>query len=118
MSACTNTKYKNKLRWNHAHVNISTDNKDSQNLITSYLEKSKNRNSSILSPVEQEHQSKKANTGETKVDSTPEMQPKQNETNVDNLQNLLIPLMEKVDQLREAVYNKYSKLEETITTQK
>ena len=94
------------------------DNKDSQNLITSYLEKSKKRNSSVLSPVEQEHQSKKANKGEAKMDSTSEMQPKQNETDADNLKNLLIPLMEKADQLREAVDNKYSKVQDAITTQK
>ena len=36
----------------------------------------------------------------------------------DNLKSLLIPLMEKVDKLREAVDTKYEKLENTINTQK
>ena len=82
---------------------MSLDNKDSQNLIISYLYKSRTpekRNSGILSPVEQEHQSKKANMGEAKMDSTLETQSRWNETKVDNLRSLLIPLMEKVDQLR------------------
>ena len=68
--------------------------------------------------MEQEHHSKKANKGEAKMDTTLEMQPKQNETNVDNFKSLLIPLMEKVDQLREAVDSKYTKLEDAIITQK
>ena len=100
---------------------MSLDNKDSQNLITLYLENSripKKRNSSVLSPVEQEHQRKKANAVEAKMDSTLETQSGWNKTNVDNLKSLLIPLMEKVDQLREAVDSQYSKLEDAITTQK
>ena len=51
---------------------MSLDSKDNHNLITSYLEKSKSnaskkRNSSVLSPVEQEHQSKKVDTWEAKM---------------------------------------------------
>ena len=36
----------------------------------------------------------------------------------DNLKSLLIPLMEKVDKLREALDTKYEKLENTINMQK
>ena len=39
-------------------------------------------------------------------------------TEVDNIKELLVLLLEKVNELREIVNNKYSKLEDVITTQK
>ena len=46
---------------------MSTNSRDSPNLIMAYLEKSKKRDNRVLSPVEQEHQSKKPNKGKTNV---------------------------------------------------
>ena len=78
-----------------------------------------------MSPVEQEHQSKKPNkrkiyekenmelaTNESRIDST-NAKPE-----IDNFKELLVPLLEKVDDLKQSVENKYSKLEEAITIQK
>ena len=47
---------------------MSKNNINSPKLITSYLEKSKKRNNSALSPFEQEHQNKKPNKGIFKMD--------------------------------------------------
>ena len=52
------------------------------------------------------------------MDSKNEIQHAPNDIESGNLRNLLIPLMEKVDQLREAVDSKYTMLEDVITTQK
>ena len=104
---------------------MSTNSRDSPKLITAYLEKLKKRDNSVLSLVEQEHQNKKHNKGEKDMeknmatvpnedkrdDNTPKME-------TDNIKELLVPLLEKVDRLRETVDNKYSKLEDAITTQK
>ena len=104
---------------------MSTNTKNSPNLITAYLEKSKKRDNRVLSPVEQEHQSKKPNkrkiyekenmelaTNESRIDST------NAKTEMDNFKELLVPLLEKADDLKQSVENKYSKLEEAITIQK
>ena len=104
---------------------MSTNTKNSSNLITAYLEKSKKRDNRVLSPVEQEHQSKKPNkrkiyekenmelaTNKSRIDST------NAKTEIDNFKELLVPLLEKVDDLKQSVENKYSKLEEAITIQK
>ena len=40
------------------------------------------------------------------------------DVNLGNLKNLLVPLIEKVDQLRESVDTKYGKLESAILTQR
>ena len=78
-----------------------------------------------MSPVEQEHQSKKPNKGVENMDKdmVPRQQGRKSDSitdNVDmkNIKDLLIPLMEKVDKLRETVDNKYSKLGDAITIQK
>ena len=104
---------------------MSKDNKNSPKLITSYLENSRKRNNSILSSVEQEHQNKKHNKGIANMDNEcanlEVMDSSQIEvgvSNADNLKSLLIPLMEKVDKLRESVDNKYVKLEDAITMQR
>ena len=107
-------------------MSIYKNEKANPNLITSYLEKnttpiSKKRSSSILSPVESIHQNKKANTGECNMEDASEVKmPTDTIADVksDNLKCLLIPLMEKVDKLRETVDTKYERLESTITTQK
>ena len=104
---------------------MSTNTKNSPNLITTYLDKSKKRDNRVLSPVEQEHQSKKPNkrkiyenenmelaTNESRIDST-SAKPE-----IENFKELLVPLLEKVDDLKQSVENKYSKLEEAITIQK
>ena len=104
---------------------MSTNSRDSPKLITAYLEKLKKRDSSVLNPVEQEHQSKKPNKGKKDVDKNMASVPNENKsgaitakTEMDNIKELLVPLLEKVDELRETVNNKYSKLEDAITTQK
>ena len=104
---------------------MSKNNINSTKLITSYLENSKKRNNSALSPVEQEHQNKKPNKGIIKMDKESASLKGLNEcpievgiTESNKLKSLLIPLMEKVDKLRESVDSKYTKLEDAITTQK
>ena len=104
---------------------MSTNSRDSPNLITAYLEKSKKRDSSVSSPVEQEHQSKKPNKGKKDVYKNMETVPNKDKsdamtakTETVNIKEILVPLLEKVDKLRETVDNKYSKLEDAITTQK
>ena len=104
---------------------MSTNSRDSPKLIMAYLEKSKKRDSSVLSLVEQEHQSKKPNKGKKDVDKNMASVPNKDKsdaitakTETDNIKKLLVPLLEKVDELRETVNNKYSKLEDAITTQK
>ena len=39
-------------------------------------------------------------------------------TEMDNIKELLVPLLEKVNELKQSVDNKYSKLEDAITIQK
>ena len=79
----------------------------------------------MLSPVEQEHQSKKPNKGKKDVDKNMALVPNEDKsdaitakTKTVNIKELLVPLLEKVNKLRETVNNKYSKLEDAITTQK
>ena len=98
---------------------MSKKNINSPKLITSYLDKSKKRNNSALSPVKQEHQNKKPNTGIVKMDKEGlnEIPMEMRATESNNLKSL-IPLMEKVDKLRESVDSKYSKLEDAIAMQK
>ena len=103
---------------------MSKNNIKSPKLITSYLENSKKRNNSALSPVEQEHQNKKPNKGIIKMDKESASLEGLNESPIEvgitesnNLKSLLIPLMEKVDKLRESIDSKYTKLEDTITAQ-
>ena len=104
---------------------MSTNLRDSPNLITAYLEKSKKRDNRVLSPVEQEHLSKKPNKGKTDVKESMELATNVNKidstnakTEMDNFKELLVPLLVKVDELKQSIDNKYSKLEEAITTQK
>ena len=51
-------------------------------------------------------------TNESRIDST------NAKTEMDNFKELLVPLLEKVDELKQSVDNKYSKLKEAITIQK
>ena len=88
---------------------MTSANKDTPNLITNYINKmstlgTQKQPRSTLSPVEAEHQNKKANMDKGAPESTEDM-------NLGNLKSLLVPLMEKVDQLRESVDNKNSKIE-------
>ena len=90
-----------------------------------YLEKSKKRDNRVLSPVEQEHQRKKPNKGKTDVKESMALATNENKidstnakTEMDNFKELLVPLLVKVDKLKQSVDNKYSKLEEAITIQK
>ena len=78
-----------------------------------------------MSPVEQEHQNKKPNKGIVKMDKVSASLEGLNESPIEvgitesnNLKSLLIPLMEKVDKLRELVDSKYTKLEDAIKMQK
>ena len=78
-----------------------------------------------MSPVEQEHLSKKPNKGKTDVKESMELATNVNKidstnakTEMDNFKELLVPLLVKVDELKQSIDNKYSKLEEAITTQK
>ena len=96
------------------HVCVS---KEKTNLITTYIEKSNRktsnkRSSSALSPIEKGHQNKKANM--EKGDESQQLE----DSNMGNLKSLLQPLIEKVDELRDMVDNKYAKLETAISTQK
>ena len=104
---------------------MSTNSRDSPKLITAYLEKSKKRDNRVLSPVEQEHQSKKPNKGKKDVTKNMALVPNKDKsdlitakTEMDNIKELLVPLLEKVDELKQSVDNKYSKLEDAITIQK
>ena len=94
--------------------------KKSPKLITSYLEKSKKRTNTDLSPVEQERKSKKLNKRMTDMDQQNTQEPCEMEgkSEENNLKKLLLPLINKVDQLREVVDHKYTELEDTITSQK
>ena len=107
-------------------MSIDYKDKANPNLITTYLGKSKppvpkKRSSSVLNQSESVHQNKKANTGDYNMEGGEEGTTSSN-SNTDisshNLKSLLIPLMEKVDKLREAVDTKYEKLENTINMQK
>ena len=78
-----------------------------------------------MSPVEQEHQSKKPNKGKKDVNKSMTLVPNEDKgdlitakTEMDNIKELLVPLLEKVDELKDSVDNKYSKLEDAITIQK
>ena len=89
---------------------MTSSNKETPNLITKYINKasslgSQKHLSSAVSPVEMEHQNKKANMDE-KVSLSARMAME--DVNLGNLKNLLVPLTEKVDQLRESVDYKYS----------
>ena len=104
---------------------MSTNVKDSPKLIMAYLEKSKKRDNRVLSPVEQEHQSKKPNKGKKEVKENMTLVTNENKsdlitakTEMDNFKELLVPLLEKVDELKQSIDNKYSKLEDAITIQK
>ena len=104
---------------------MSTDSRNSPNLITAYLEKLKKRDNRVLSPVEQEHQSKKPNKGKTNIKENMALATNENKidsisakTEMDNFKELLVPLLEKVDELKQSIDNKYSKLEEAITIKK
>ena len=95
---------------------MSTSSRDSPKLITAYLEKSKKRNNRVLSPVEQEHQSKKPNKGKKDINENMALVTNENKSNLitaktemDNIKELLVPLLEKVDELKQSVDNKYSK---------
>ena len=101
---------------------MSTNSRDSLKLIMAYLEKSKKRYNRVLSPVEQEHQSKKPNKGKKDVNKNMALVPNEEKSNLiiaktemDNIKELLVPLLEKVDELKQSVDNKYSKLEDAIT---
>ena len=98
---------------------MSTNIKDSPNLITAYLEKSKKRDNRVLSPVEQEHQSKKPNkrkiyekenmelaTNESRIDST------NAKTEMDNFKEEAITIQKSV------VSSEIHKLEKSITSQR
>ena len=104
---------------------MSTNSRDSSKLITAYLEKSKKRDNRVLSPEEQEHQSKKPNKGKKDVNkdmalvtNKDKSNPITAKTEMDNIKELLVPLLEKVDELKQSVDNKYSKLEDAIKIQK
>ena len=70
------------------------------------------RLSRALSPVEKEHQNKKINM--LNIEASQQIE----DLNIGNLKSLLGSLIEKVDQLRDAVDSKCTKLELTITTRK
>ena len=96
---------------------MSNTNKEKNNLITSYIKKlgfrqSQKGLSSVLSLVKKEHQNKKINM--ENIEASQQIE----DLNIGNLKTLLGPLIEKVDQLRDAVDSKCTKLELAITTQK
>ena len=104
---------------------MSTSLRDRPKLIMAYLEKLKKRNNRVLSPVEQEHQSKKPNKGKKDVKENMALVTNEKKSDpitakleMDNFKELLVPLLEKVDELKQSVDNKYSKLEDAITIQK
>ena len=107
-------------------MSIDCNEKTNPNIITSYLGKNtpavpRKSSSSVLSSVELVQKNKKANNSSCNMEESNLEELTSNtsaEANPDALRKLLLPLMEKVDQLREAVDTKYEKWENAITTQK
>ena len=64
----------------HVQFNMS---KKSPKLITSYLEKSKKRTNTDLSPLEQERKSKKLNKGRTNMDQHNIQEPSEADGNLE-----------------------------------
>ena len=55
--------------------------------------------------------------GKNEADIAEKMQHDHGDSNTENLKSMLLPLMEKIDQLRESMDRKYTKLEDAISTQ-
>ena len=58
------------------------------------------------------------NRGKMETDPIDKVQHDHGDSNTENLKSLLILLMDKVNQLRESMDRKYTKLEDAISTQK